>query len=224
MHNFFFGGMSQYYYDGEELVQDDLVPFVNTISRVVREADGSLTEYQEPIAFPEFFGAGAEFLTNPDLPLVAGSEVVDLDAIEEGTFLLGHAVGGIASATRNPFSVNQTGTTSASTSVYEVWMTRTETGVAQAVRPTFLVPDVKVYPNPAQEVITLEFTLENPSEVHVLLSGLNGRLMMNSTLGKLPAGAHAFEITLEDSSSKETLFLTTVFDHRHYQTNKILRP
>lgn len=224
MHNFFFGGMSQYYYDGEELVQDDLVPFVNTISRVVREADGSLTEYQESIAFPEFFGAGAEFLTNPDLPLVAGSEVVDLDAIEEGTFLLGHAVGGIASATRNPFSVNQTSTTSASTSVYEVWMTRTETGVAQAVRPTFLVPDVKVYPNPAQEVITLEFTLENPSEVHVLLSGLNGRLMMNSTLGKLPAGAHAFEITLEDSSSKETLFLTTVFDHRHYQTNKILRP
>lgn len=224
MHSLFFGGMSQYYYDGENLVQDDLVPFVNTISRVVREADGSLTEYREPISFPEFFGAGAEFLANPDLPRIAGSEVIDLDAIEEETFLLGHAVGGISSTTRNPFSVNQTSSTSANTSVYEVWMTRTVTGVAQAVRADFDIPAVKVYPNPAQEVITLEFTLESPTEVHVLLSGLNGRLMMNATLGMLPAGAHAFELTLEDSSSKETLFLTTVFDHRHYQTSKILRP
>ena len=36
MHAIFFGGMSQYYYQDGELIQDDQVPFVKTISRLTR--------------------------------------------------------------------------------------------------------------------------------------------------------------------------------------------
>jgi hypothetical protein len=41
MHNIFFGGMSQYYYQNGTLLQDNLVPFVKTISRLSRYEDGS---------------------------------------------------------------------------------------------------------------------------------------------------------------------------------------
>jgi hypothetical protein len=68
MHSIFFGGLSQYYYNGGELIRDDLVPFVSTISRVTRFSDGRLQEYQLPTVMPGLRGASAEFIPNYDLP------------------------------------------------------------------------------------------------------------------------------------------------------------
>lgn len=45
MHNLFFGGMSRYYYQNGTLIEDNRVPFIKTISRVTRFADGSLQEF-----------------------------------------------------------------------------------------------------------------------------------------------------------------------------------
>ena len=43
MHNVFFGGIAQYYQSAGVLVQDNNVPFVNTIARVTRTEDGTMS-------------------------------------------------------------------------------------------------------------------------------------------------------------------------------------
>ena len=61
MHTLFFGGMSQYYYQDGNLIQDDQVPFVKTISRLTRDSDGTLHEFQLQTEMPGLQGASAEF-------------------------------------------------------------------------------------------------------------------------------------------------------------------
>ena len=62
MHNLFFGGIAQYYDSLGTLVQDNNVPFVKTIARVTRDANGSMAEYKLPIEMPALLGAGSEFI------------------------------------------------------------------------------------------------------------------------------------------------------------------
>ena len=63
MHTFFFGGMSQYTIDkNNKLIKDDNVPFVKTISKVSRFANGTMKEKKLEIEMPSFLGSGAEFI------------------------------------------------------------------------------------------------------------------------------------------------------------------
>ena len=119
MHNLFFGGMSQYYYQGANLIQDNTVPFVTTISRVSRNANGDLLEYKLPIEMPNLKGSGAEFIPNKALPHYS-NEVIQLSNITANEFVIGHLFGGIQSSSTTAFTDNQTGLTSADPTVYEV--------------------------------------------------------------------------------------------------------
>jgi len=124
MHSLFFGGIAQYYYRDAELVRDDFVPFVDTVSRVTRAPDGSLAEYVLPVRMPGLLGASGEFIANVAL-LRAGSKVfraADIAAASAGgrPAVVGHIVGGIRSPELNPFFSNRTHLTSADSSVYEV--------------------------------------------------------------------------------------------------------
>lgn len=123
MHSLFFGGISQYYYQDGNLVKDDRVPFVRTISRVTRSADGSLAEYVFPLEMPGFLGASAEFLVNYHLP-VSSNGVILLHQVSGDVFAIGHILGGIESPLENPFSTNRTHLTGASNTVYEVKLLR----------------------------------------------------------------------------------------------------
>ncbi len=119
MHAMFFGGMSQFYYQNGELIQDDLVPFVRTISRLTRYADGSLQELLLPVEMPALQGASAEFIFNPMLPHYS-SKILKLSAITSDTLLIGHIYGGIQSPLLNPFFSNQTSLTWADTTIFAV--------------------------------------------------------------------------------------------------------
>lgn len=123
MHSLFFGGISQYYYQDGNLVRDDRVPFVRTISRVSRYDDGILHEYAFPVKMPGFLGASAEFLVNPNLA-VSSNGVILLNQIPEDDFVIGHILGGIDSPLENPFSTNRTHLTGASNMAYEVRLMR----------------------------------------------------------------------------------------------------
>jgi hypothetical protein len=125
MHSLFFGGMSQYYYQNGSLVEDQAVPFVKTISRVSRYADGSLHEFALPIEMPQLVGSSAEFIPNYLLPQYE-SEIIKLSDISDDVIVLGHVYGGILSPSLNPFSVNQTNTTSASNVIYEIKLIRND--------------------------------------------------------------------------------------------------
>ena len=134
MHSIFFGGMAQYYYAGDELARDDQVPFVDTISRVTRNSDGSFAEHVLPGRMPGLLGASGEFIPNPDL-LPAGSKVFRTNDLSDGPAVVGHIVGGIQSPTPNPFFINRTDLTAAASSVYAVQLTRRQVAHTSVVGP-----------------------------------------------------------------------------------------
>lgn len=144
-HMVFFGGLAQYYFAEETLVQDDLVPFVSTISRVTRLPDGSFEEVALSEEMPDLRGTSAEFIPADGLPRRHNGTLM-LDELPSET-LIGYIVGGIDTPLRNPFTQNLTAQTTASPRVYAVYLTRSvvssnaspilpRTEVSMAVWPT----------------------------------------------------------------------------------------
>lgn len=56
MHNLFFGGIAQYYDSAGIRIRDDNVPFVKTIARVTRDANGIMKEIKLPEEMPALLG------------------------------------------------------------------------------------------------------------------------------------------------------------------------
>ena len=102
MHTLFFGGIAQYYDTAGTLIQDNNVPFVNTIARVTRDANGKMSEYKLPIVMPSLLGAGAEFIPNLDFPHF-NNDVFKLDSLSMDSTLIGYIYGGISSTLPNIF-------------------------------------------------------------------------------------------------------------------------
>ena len=121
MHTIFFGGIAQYYYDGENLVQDDNLPFVNTNARVTRDKSGRMQEFKMHEEMPSLLGAGAEFIPDESVPHFANG-VLKLDAISRKT-LVGYIFGGISSAAPNIFWSNNGTQSAASSQIYKVYVT-----------------------------------------------------------------------------------------------------
>jgi hypothetical protein len=221
MHNIFFGGMSQYYYQDGELIQDDLVPFVRTISRLSRDSEGNLYEFQMPIEMPGLKGASAEFIPNQNMPHF-DSEVIKLDEIEPDTFVIGHVFGGVLSPTLNPFSVNQTNTTSADASIYEVKL------IKQVVTNIELVNgsnpyDFEVFPNPATSTVNLYFTLKKPGKVNYLISSVDGKLLDTGRLVSDDYGDMVVNLDISGIDSTGVMMVTLIFEGKYFVTKRVLR-
>lgn len=218
MHNLFFGGMSRYYYQNETLIEDNQVPFIKTISRVTRFADGTLQEFKLPLEMPSLKGASAEFIPNEQLP-VAFSDIVKLNAITADTFIIGHIVGGIQSTTLNPFGANQTANTSADNTIYAVRLINTS--VDHTALPVNTNPfDFTINPNPAQQDIRIQYHLKDPAEVHYFITTADGRIVSNGTLGKQSAGNHTQVFSLQEAENGQVLFVSLVFNNLYYVTRK----
>jgi len=222
MHTLFFGGMSQYYYQDGNLIQDDQVPFVKTISRLTRDSDGTLHEFQLPTEMPGLQGASAEFIPNILQPHY-DSEIIKLNQVTEDTILIGHIYGGIVSPTLNPFMNNVTNTTSADPTIYRVKLIReTADGVwaINGVNPF----DLNVYPNPATFEIVMDLNMAVQSDIYYFIAGIDGRIMQEGTLGSMQQSAESSHtIKLSDSIKPQVLILTVVVDGKYYLIRKIIK-
>ncbi len=220
MHSLFFGGISQYYYENGELVQDDLVPFVKTISLLTRRGDGTLHEYQMPVEMPQLQGSSAEFILNRSLAHY-DSEIIKLSEIDQDTFLIGHIFGGIYSPYLHPFSINLTDSTIAEPTIYAVRLIRQNTLDLLEIdghNPYF----VRVYPNPASTEAILEYTLPAPDVVQIILSNLQGAIIHQEHLDHRQSGSHRHILPLDPVYSSQTLILTMIFERKFFVTQKIM--
>ncbi len=122
MDNLFFGGMAKFVPNPEtgEIVNDPLVPSVNTISQVTRFNDGHLEEYVLDIKMPGLLGASANFIPVKGIPLLHG-KIVDYDKLPAGKTLIGYSVGGLESSEPNVF-LRPTGTSSATDRIFEIYL------------------------------------------------------------------------------------------------------
>ena len=125
MYTIFFGGISQYKLNEKgELVRDDNVPFVKTISEVVRHKDGSMTESSLTAKMPSFLGSGAEFIPVSDQSIYLENDIVNLKNLKKGPNLIGYIFGGIQSTQENIFFRNNGSQSSASNQVFKVFFVK----------------------------------------------------------------------------------------------------
>lgn len=220
MHSLFFGGMSQYSMSNGQLVQDNNVPFVKTISRLSRNGLGVLQEFQHTEEMPGLKGSSAEFIPNPALPYKA-HDIVHLSRISTDTLLLGHIYGGIQSPSANPFTNNITSTTTADTTVYQVWLIKTnlQSYTPVEAQETF---SFEIHPNPASSQATISMYLKTPSTLSYLLSDLQGNLLKEELLGKSLIGKFTHTLVFDEDWAQGTMLLTLVLNHKHFKTEKLV--
>ncbi len=122
MYNLFFGGMARYFPDAKsgEVMDDPLVPSVNTIAQVTRHADGSLHETLLDIRMPALLGAGASFILAPNVPVI-DHKIIDFDRLPPGHQLIGYIYGGLQSSHPNIF-LRPLGTSISVNRVFEVYL------------------------------------------------------------------------------------------------------
>jgi hypothetical protein len=220
MHNLFFGGISQYYYNGTTLIQDNNVPFVNTISRVTRTADGNLQEFQLPETMPALKGASAEFIVNESLPHY-DNEVIKLDDITSDNFVIGHIVGGIQSPTINPFTSNQTTTTAANATIYEVRLIRNQLSNVQEIdgKNPF---SMTVSPNPTQDnKVRIEFNMPYVTSIDYFISSIDGKIIDDGEIQDTKVGNNVMNFEL-DNVKAQTVIITFIFDNKFYVSKKVM--
>lgn len=219
MHTLFFGGISQYYFQNGILIQDNDVPFVKTISRLTRNSDSTLTEYQLPVEMPALKGSSAEFIPNLSLPHYESS-IIKLSQINQDSILIGHIYGGISSPSLNPFTANQTGITSADNTIYEVWLIDTVTVGIQTIDGKNPY-DFKIYPNPADSHIYVNFQLSGTVKIYYFITSSAGQIIQQGEFGKLQTGNNTAKLNIDPSTKTQTLFVTLVFDDKYYVTKRL---
>lgn len=214
MYNLFFGGISQYYYNNGQLVQDNNVPFVKTISLLQRHANGLLEEFLLPIEMPGLKGASAEFIPNQNLPHHP-SEIIKLNDILADQFIIGHIVGGIDTNSLNPFSNNQTSTTSASANIYAVKLIKTPLSIqtVDGSNPYTL----SVFPVPAKDFINIQLNQLPTKNLKYILTNALGQIIEQDELDALKLN---HQISLKQINSS-TIFLSVIVDDKYYLSKKI---
>lgn len=188
MHTLFFGGIAQFYDSLGTIVQDNGVPFVRTISRVTRKADGSMVEYRFPLEMPALLGAGAEFIPNPQLKR-SENGILQIDELQDNLYL-GTVAGGIASTGRNVFWINDDEESAAYSGLFDVYLVKSN--AAQIVSPfcnSSLHPmAVRHASEPRYQV---QFNLKKASGVHVQWTNRKGKIKHDQTV-RLEAGQQVY--------------------------------
>lgn len=191
MHTLFFGGISRYYLDAAGVLKDDPnVPFVKTISLVTRRADGSMTELKLG-DMPALLGAGATFLPAANLPMVQ-NEIANLDALPNENTLIGYVVGGIESTLPNILFIDDGTLSAASGKVYKVVLNKQSTQAVEIKGEQYF--GLKLFPNPAQEQLTVSFSIPVDDEVQLIFKDSTGKAILQEKR-KIELGE--YELTYE---------------------------
>lgn len=208
MHTIFFGGIAQFYDNNGTLVQDDNVPFVNTIARVTRDENGNMTEYKMPSEMPALLGAGGEFIPNLNLPHYENG-VFKLDEITGNDILIGYIYGGISSTAPNIFMVNDGSQSIANNQIFEVYIsTSTKSSVDKLNESSNSDLKFNIYPNPSKKLINIEYELKNNDNVRISITDGEGKLIDDIYLKDQTIGKHSYTKTIKGLVNGSIYFLT----------------
>ncbi|MBM3917291.1 MAG: T9SS type A sorting domain-containing protein [Sphingomonadales bacterium] len=78
-----------------------------------------------------------------------------------------------------------------------------------------------VMPNPTAAAATLRFELQNSADVNVVVTDVSGKVMQNTTLNQLPAGAQ--ELTLASEQWAAGIYTVRVTSNGHALTKKFVK-
>lgn len=208
MHNVFFGGIAQYYDSAGILVQNDEVPFVKTIARVTRDRHGHMAEYKLPVEMPALLGAGAEFILAPGVPHYA-NEVIRLDQLNTDSGFVGHVLGGIASSAPNVFFRNTGEESAASSTLFRVYVLKNNSSIPDKINTQSNNGlQLQIFPDATNDILVINFTLEEQTPVELLISNSQGRLIKKVGLKKLATGSHSVTRSLRSIVPGDIFWVT----------------
>ncbi len=184
-HHLFFGGMSMYYVDSTgATVADSMVPFVRTISDVVRDMDNNYYEVNAGIQMPALLGSNAYFFLDDSVPLYR-NRYVNLTTCGNHQ-RIGYIAGGIESTGLNINTIDP-GLSFGSQRVFEVYINKNPNSI-KPVEVSSPVLDFYAYPNPTSAESEICFTLLKPETVKVEVLDMTGRLVKLLCDKQLPGG------------------------------------
>lgn len=221
MHNVFFGGIAQYYDNSGTLVQDNNVPFVKTIARVTRNANGTMAEYKLPIEMPSLLGAGAEFIPIQTIPQFKNG-VLKLDDLTADSTLVGYIYGGISSTAANIFFTNTGNQSSASSQIFKVYVIKNvTTGTHNLNQQSIGTLKLQVFPNPNGGDFVVKFHLNEIAETKISLYSIDGKKIEERVLNYLQIGENTFQRKIKNLDHGGTYILTVETPHET-ATQKII--
>jgi hypothetical protein len=213
MHNVFFGGIAQYYDDNGVLVQDNNIPFVRTIARVTRTADGAMAEYKLPIEMPGLLGAGSEFIPISAVPHFSNG-VIQLDQLIGDSIHVGYIYGGISSTAANIFFSNTGTQSSASSQIFKVYVVlNSNSGTHHLNSFSNDEMQLRVFPNPNDGLFSVRFQLSAPMDVRFRVYDSSGREIDNFLLRNTVVGENRFERSIKELSYGGTYLLKVETDY-----------
>ncbi|MDP2176164.1 MAG: T9SS type A sorting domain-containing protein [Bacteroidota bacterium] len=221
MHNVFFGGIAQYYDNMGVLVQDNNVPFVKTIARVTRTANGNMAEFKLPIEMPTFLGAGSEFIPLLSVPHY-NNEVIKLDELTKDTTLVGYIYGGINSSAPNIFFSNTGTQSSASSQIFKVYVLKNSgVGIHDLNVQSTGTLKMQVYPNPNDGDFIVKFNLDKLTQVKITIYGIDGKMIEETILNDLKLGDNFYQSKLI-KQSKSAAYIVNIETSTEKSTQKII--
>lgn len=221
MHTLFFGGMSQYKLDvNGNLIQDNNVPFVKTISMVSRDNNGTMTETKLEIEMPSLLGSGAEFIPVTNSSYFLPEDILSINNLPEGPTLIGYIYGGIDSTQENIFFINNGAQSSASNQIFKVFINKGALGVNDIVLNSENVYNLSVYPNPSKDIFSLNFFIPNKNTHVIEVKDLLGKLIKRVDLNEY-IGNYTFALDLSSQASGE--YFVTIKSDGLITTKKIIK-
>ncbi|CAN5572204.1 hypothetical protein BH10PLA2_BH10PLA2_07850 [soil metagenome] len=205
MYSILFGGIGLYSYDFAtgQLTSDIGLPFVNDVTTIV-QANGVEQEYAMPSQLPGFYGAEAQFFTNPQLPRYANG-VVKLDQLQQ-TVTLGYMYGGIVSTVPN--TTNQTEQTKASSAVFRIVLVPAPTATisSSVISPTSNnpIPVSVTFSQAVTGLTAAEFTVTQATISDLqAVNPVNG-FATTWTFNLVPTGAGAVSVQVNAGAAQNS--------------------
>jgi hypothetical protein len=195
LYTYFFGGMAYHYFDTltQTVVEDSLIPFVNTVSYIERASDGSLREYLSG-SMPDLLGTNAQFILKSDAPLSAPG-IVDYQAIQ-GRTLVGYIYGGIMSPDRN-ISQTDPSLSEAVNTIYKVYINPDGPSAIRDIEVKGLGFSVELLPNPSSGKFILNYFSKNAGNLGITLFTVLGEKVCEKS-EIIQAGSGVFPIELNN--------------------------
>ncbi len=200
MHTIFFGGISQYQWDSVSmtLVEDTLVPFVSTISKVTRDSAGNLAESFIQESMPALKGSNAVFITDPMVMSYDG-KIINLNALT-GNTRIGFIAGGIHSDLPNVANLDPIGMSRPNSVLYEVYVDKTVNAIPELPVKSD-INNLFIFPNPVHDRFTVNFSASQDALCSIKLYDSQGKLVRALLKDKTLSGSQSFTFSKEGLSS-----------------------
>ena len=223
MHTVFFGGIAQYFDSSGILVQDNNVPFVKTIARVTRDANGAMAEYKLPIEMPSLLGAGSEFIEVENIPTY-NNNVIKLDDLASDSTLVGYIYGGISSSAANIFFTNTGSQSNASSQIFKVYVVKGNTNSIDLLnKQSTSSLQMQVYPNPNKGKFIIQYHLDNAQEVEITIQDNQGKVLEQQSQLSIK-GDNQFAQRIQGLTEGGTYFVTIQTSSEKSTQKVIIQP